>query len=1273
MPTAKESTRTGAGDLESRLEAVVERFEDARGRGQDPSIDAYLPGDSGRWAVLLELVHADLEGRLKAGESVRVEDYLQRYPELRRDGRAVFELVAAEWRLRLRREPGLSVAEYLRRFPAHREELLGHRPDEEPRLDASGRSPCGSHPTARPAAPATFKASGPQPSEDLPATLPAIRPGAVHGAGLPEVAGYEILEVLGRGGMGIVYRARQLRPNRLVALKMILEGRHSGPAIVDRFRREAEALAQLQHPNIVQVYEVGEQGGRPFFSLELVEGGSLDRRLAGTPQPGGPSAELVETLARAVDFAHRRGVVHRDLKPANVLLTADGTPKIADFGLAKQLHATGEQTGSDAILGTPSYMAPEQTGSGMGEVGPASDVYSLGAILYELLTGRPPFKGATPLETVMQARADEPVPPSRLSGCPRDLETVCVKCLEKDPHKRYASARDLAEDLRRFRKDEPIRARPVGPVERVAKWTRRRPAVAALWAVSVAAVLVLIGGGALLQHLRLRTSVTQAQADAARAREEARRAGVENQARQLLLAAREALANGQQAVLNGHEAQARQQLAEALRQAAAARELLQPEPGLTELRASATHLLAEVEGRDRARTHRDQLFRLRDEALFLLKRHLVTGEDPAASLRQARELAETALRPFRGSHDGTPAIVLGDLYGAEEKAEVARGCFEVLLIQAEALTSRLPGRPEQERRRLAGEALALLDLADGLVAGTRIVRRRRARYLLALGDEAGGTRERRQADREGPAAPADGPASALDALLVGCDRWFEEGDVRGAIREFERARPGRGDQFWVHFFRALAYQKAQDQGTGGGDGLAEARASLSVCAGLRPDFLWTYLLRGFLHAELGAFALAEDDLSRAERLERLHPDESARYVLHVDRGFVRLRQGKSEDGIAELRAAIGLRPEQYQAYVDLAQAYYGQAERKENPPDPAARQRLLDGAARQMDEAIRRHADSPALYRTRARIHLARQDLTVALRDVDEALRREPAGGASRERATANLERAVILYRQHQYAEAVKGCAEALRERPDFLVVRRLQGECLLRLAAAAGSAPDEAARAREHYRGAVRAFDQYTARGRPVAAVYRARAQAHVGLGEYAAAADDYTLALALEPDCAALHVLRGQTYLALHAAEPALADFDRAVRLDPVAAEAYAGRGQARARVGRFALALADAREAARRGPDRPQVLVNAAGVYALLVGAMDRDRPRQAVQDLETRSAYQDEAVYLLRAAVDRVPDRERRSFWEQVQGDAAFNPVRQAAAFRRLASRYGGAAR
>jgi serine/threonine protein kinase len=370
---------------------------------------------------------------------------------------------------------------------------------------------------------------------------------------------YEVLGEIGRGGMGVVFKARQKSLNRLVALKMVLPGGHPGGAALARFRTEAQAAARLQHPNVVQIFEVGEHDGRPYLVLEYVEGGNLARRLGGVPLPAPQAARLTETLARAVHAAHACGVVHRDLKPANVLLAAPGAaaavreddattpfparreeapdltgvvPKITDFGLAKQLDdETGHQTETGAILGTPSYMAPEQAEGRGRHVGPAADVYALGVLLYEMLTGRPPFRGVSKLDTLQQVLRDPPVPPRRLQpSVPRDLDTICLKCLEKGAARRYASALALAEDCAAFREGRPIRARPVSRAGRLWRWCRRQPVLAGLAAALLAALLV--GAGLVLwqwrraeknlrENERLLAEVRDREAEAERRRAEA--------------------------------------------------------------------------------------------------------------------------------------------------------------------------------------------------------------------------------------------------------------------------------------------------------------------------------------------------------------------------------------------------------------------------------------------------------------------------------------------------------------------------------------------------------------------------------------------------------------------------------------------------------------------------------------------------------------------------------------------------------------------------------
>jgi serine/threonine protein kinase len=504
------------------LKDVVRRFEEERRRRRRREIEDFLPeGEPLRSRALIELVHIDLELRLKEGEVARVEEYLERYPRLAADASGALELIAAEYALRRRRagDPRASIEEYVRRFPQYRD-----LPEQLARLSADDR-------TARlGAVERDAAASSPPPPSP------------------PHVDGYEVLEQLGRGGMGVVYRARQVGLGRDVALKMVLSESHGGPRELARFRAEAGALARLRHPNIVQIYDVGEAQGRPYFAFEFVAGGTLAQRLRGAgtpPQAPGPSAKLIETLARAVHAAHVSGVIHRDLKPANILLWDAGegdeggaggdlsslVPKITDFGLAKcaeNLEGAGSDlrspTATGELLGTPNYMAPEQAMVPRQPVGPAADVYALGAILYELLTGRPPFTGPTAVATIIQVIHNEPVPVASLQpSVPKDLETICLKCLRKEARQRYGSALELAEDLGRFQRDEPIRARPARTVEKVRRWVRGHPAAAGLLAAGLIAPVVALVTMSLLSARLVRSAALESAMQQAELLEESTR------------------------------------------------------------------------------------------------------------------------------------------------------------------------------------------------------------------------------------------------------------------------------------------------------------------------------------------------------------------------------------------------------------------------------------------------------------------------------------------------------------------------------------------------------------------------------------------------------------------------------------------------------------------------------------------------------------------------------------------------------------------------------
>ncbi|MCC7374375.1 MAG: serine/threonine protein kinase [Verrucomicrobiales bacterium] len=324
---------------------------------------------------------------------------------------------------------------------------------------------------------------------------PTISEGGTTGSAevLQQWGDYDLVEKIAQGGMGLVFKARQRRLKRWVAVKVVSGGALALPDFVKRFRTEAEAAAALDHPNIVPIYEVGEAGGQPFFSMKLLEGGTLVDRAHGTALPPAEAAALMVKVARAVHFAHQRGVLHRDIKPNNILLDTAGEPYLTDFGLAKLVEQDSTLTHTIAVLGTPSYMSPEQARGEARILTTAADVYGLGAVLYELLVGQPPFAGGTSLDTVRMVLEKEPKRPSALNpAVDRDLETICLKCLEKDPRHRYGSAEGLAEDLERWLNHEPIRARRASAVERLGKWVRRRPAIAALFGLALTATVTVV-------------------------------------------------------------------------------------------------------------------------------------------------------------------------------------------------------------------------------------------------------------------------------------------------------------------------------------------------------------------------------------------------------------------------------------------------------------------------------------------------------------------------------------------------------------------------------------------------------------------------------------------------------------------------------------------------------------------------------------------------------------------------------------------------------------
>ena len=810
---------------------------------------------------------------------------------------------------------------------------------------------------------------------------------------IPRIGGYEILDTLGRGGMGIVYKARQASLKRVVALKMILAGADASFEDLFRFQAEAEAVAKLQHPNIVQVYEVGQHDGRPYFSLEFVEGGPLNSKLKRTPQTPDYAARLTATLARAIHAAHKKGIIHRDLKPANILVTLDGTPKITDFGLAKEIDNDSQKTRNGDIVGTPSYMAPEQAAGDIRRLGPATDQYALGAILYELLTGRPPFQGATPLDTVAQVLSGDLLPPSRLlPKVPRDLEVICLKCLAKEPERRYADCEALAADLDRWKAGEPILARPPQTTERTWKWMRRRPAQAALVGVSgVALATVVLAALMYGQHYREKFDRIQ------------HLDGLRDKVAGTLIAAQK------------HETAERWDDAEV--ELTGAMSTLESQSDL-----DAPELLDEIRGRlrkvqdkkadrsDIAETHqRDETFLARhDDAIF--HETLFTGLDAKVNREKSRASARSALNLYGFAHGVELVRLQGDCrkLTAEETQELASGCCELLLLLAEGDAS-------------AGDfdaALRLLDRADSLAV----------RFGIDQG--AVGSRRTRFASLRKGETPANSEAAAtpklaLDWFLLSLDR-YRSGQLDSAKQACAETLRRQPSHFWARYVQSLCDLR--------GGRWAEAKAGLTVCANRRPDFLWANVLRGFASSELGVkhkeateFAAAEDDCRLA--LDK-SSDPALRYAAFVNRGVLFVRLERYDDAIADLREATKTNPDGFQAYSNLSQAFQGLGK--------------LDEALVALDDAVRRAPQTALLYENRARLHLLRKDRPAAARDFEAALDKTSADSPHRPGLLVELGK--LRHVARKFDEALECYDEALGLEPKFVLAHRLKAETLLAL-----------------------------------------------------------------------------------------------------------------------------------------------------------------------------------------------------------------------------------
>jgi tetratricopeptide (TPR) repeat protein len=1174
-----------------------------------------------------------------SGERPRLEEFVA---QVRPDDRALLLVDLLQLELSYRRDAGETpdLADYLGRFPGHEQLVAGQ-------LNQPARtwSTAGPAPTTR--GPVEAPPTGVPPPQAREGTEQAPGPRA---AGVP---GYEILGLLGRGGMGIVWKARHLSLNRVVALKMILGGAHGEERGRSRFRAEAEVVARLRHPNIVQIYEVGEvtdESGavHPFMALELVDGGNLARQIDGTPQLARPTAELIEVLAQAVQAAHDAGVVHRDLKPANVLLArnpasggvdprrdepggssplAGFVPKLADFGLAKRLDAA-DHTQSGLIMGTPGYMAPEQAAGQNKEVGPPADVWALGAILYELLTGRAPFRGASVAETLAQIVTEEPVPPHRLNrAAPRDLETICLKCLQKEPRKRYPSAAALAEDLRRVLDGRPIEARPVSALERGLKWARRRPAQAAL--VGAVLLAVLCGSvGALFYGLYKDQQAAASERDREQLRKQlARRQKIDAECNE-----------GQRQEDAGEYDQAKEHWDRALALLDA-----EPEPSLEDFRGRIEEHRRRVQQRLNEKTAQqesvkarqqwqDKQRRFRKHADEVLIREIsVTDRDRASDVVAIRHSAAEALKEFGLTANSQPEDAARALEpyhqqvdSPQQMNQLATECYYILLVWAETEATPLPDKPAGSNQDGLRRALDLLRLAEALgkahdLKTPRALHAQRAHYLALRKEAAAAGAEKQRADR----AEA---STSLDLFLSALDE-YRQGRFAQAVRACDVLLQRDVDHFGAQYLRALCRMRETKW--------AEARIGLTACLSRRPDFYWARLLRAVATSKgKEGFDLAEADFNEA--LAQAAADPLARWTVLNNRAVMWAQRKQWDKAIADLKEGIPLQPDAYQGYLNLALAYQGRKD--------------WEAASAALDQALRRRPDA-GMYHTRARLHLLREDPAAARRDFEQAIAREPRGSTSERLASDYVELGHLQHRARDYQAALTSFDAALRVVPDYPPAHRLRAETLLRL---------------DRYVDAGQALDLFLAKGKPTWDVYQARGLLHVKQGNYPEAVRALSRALELKQDATTLRQ-RAWIYLKLGAAALALPDFEAALRLNAADAEALCGRGQARARLGQSA-AVDDAEAALQHGPRTSRLLLNAARVYSQVAGhleAMLVETPGAARE----MARYQGKAVELVADALERVPTRQRGDFWdENIRKDADLFPVRRSPGMLDLARRY-----
>jgi tetratricopeptide (TPR) repeat protein/tRNA A-37 threonylcarbamoyl transferase component Bud32 len=1062
---------------------------------------------------------------------------------------------------------------------------------------------------------------------------------------------FALQKQLGEGAFGVVYQAHDPQLDREVALKVAKTGTLASSRQTERFFREARAAAQLRHPNIVPVFDAGQDGGQHYIASALIRGQTLDAVLQHRRLPLRQSAQIVSSLADALAYAHEQGIVHRDVKPANVMLDVRGQPLLMDFGLAARQDEDAKLTQDGAVLGTPLYMAPENASGHCGDAQPRSDQYSLGVVLYQMLCGQTPFVGPTRVVLVNHQETDPPQPRHCNPAIPRDLETICLKALAKKPEDRYDSCRDLADDLRRWLADEPIRARPPGLVERLRKWGRRRPAAAALLVVSILAF------GASFAAVASYADSKRQEADLANeklARAE-RFVLAQEQVNQELRRAALAESSG-----NWQSAHAHLKIAQGA---------CTNQEGLSqgEVRDEVERRLAHVEerlaeqGQQQEAALRRQRFEMhRFDALF--HETPFTGLGGSENREFVSRAARTALALYGlGAEPGKAFVKTPD----EERpariprhdAELASACYELLLMWAEAEAAGTAGAPDLKPAERAKRALALLDRAAelGRTHGltTRAWQTRRVRYLAQAGAP--------KHEKGSPAADVNEKGPLVLDLYLAAWEDYRTGHFHQAAVACAGVLEHEPRHFWARYVRGVCQMQAARWADAGGD--------FTICLHQRPNFDWARLLRGVALTE-SAFANQDPTLFAAARADFDHilhkqPDVVARYTALINRGVLFIRQQqwedarrpvlglavgtlvreipqpKLKDALRDLKQASELKPERFHAYLNLAKVHRELRQGKE--------------AVGALDRAIERAPNLALLYGERGRLRLQEGNRAGARADYEKAIALEL--GRQSPRVVADyLDLARLLTGDSQYEAALTACEAALKIQPDNGRVLQEKASALLGL---------------RRYTQASEVLDKYLARATSAPPeVYHTRGLIHARAGQYPAAINMFTLALHGRPDDLSLRAMRGWSLLHVDGARQALDDFQLVLARDPNNTEALCGRGYARVRLKQVAEAVADADAAERGGPLGDRLTYSLACLYALAVEQLAQEPLPRSNATAARLTQYEELALVRLRQALEQLPAKDRVSFWrERVETDPAWKGLRRGNRYLQLAAECG----